>query len=110
MGERGWTRQPEAQRVEIILETFAALRPFVDGQPRRFVDHQHQAVAIDEPSHYLFRGHGHLPTLDETAITIVISNEPGRHERPSGRKEKLVAAAPRRPQAHLSVDRRSRRR
>ena len=74
MGERGRTRQPEAQRVEIIFETFAALGPLVDGQSRGLVDHQHQAVAIDEPSHYLFRRHGHLPSLDETAITIVISN------------------------------------
>jgi hypothetical protein len=31
--------------------------------------------------------------LDQTAITIVISNEPERNERPAGRKAKLVAAA-----------------
>jgi hypothetical protein len=29
----------------------------VDGEARRLVDDQHQAVAIDQPSYYLFRGH-----------------------------------------------------
>jgi len=76
MGERGRARQPETQRVEIIFETFAALRSLMDCQSRGLVDHQHQAVAIDEPSHYLFSRHGRLPTLDETAITIMMSNEP----------------------------------
>jgi hypothetical protein len=46
------------------------------GQSRGLVDDEHQAVAIDEPSHYLFSGHDRLPTADETAITIVMSNEP----------------------------------
>jgi hypothetical protein len=26
-------------------------------KPCRLVDHQHQAIAIEEPLHYLFRGH-----------------------------------------------------
>src|SRR5262249_61248697 len=69
MGERGRARQAETQRAEIIFEALAALRPFVNGQARRLVDHQHQAVAIDETSHYLFRSHGHLPRFGETAIT-----------------------------------------
>jgi hypothetical protein len=69
MRERGRSWQAEAERAEIIFEAFAALRPLVNGQACRLVDHQHQAVAIDEPSHYLFRGHGHLPRFGQTAIT-----------------------------------------
>jgi hypothetical protein len=29
----------------------------VHGHSCRLVDHQHQAIAIKEPLHYLFRGH-----------------------------------------------------
>src|SRR5262249_59218909 len=101
MGERGRARQAEAQRAEIVFETLAALRPFVNGQARRFVDHQDQAVAIDEPSHYLFRGHGHLPRFGETAITTVIASEPEDYERSIDREAKLVAAAQRWAQAHV---------
>src|SRR5262249_20096978 len=64
MRERGGARQPETQRVEIILQALAALRPLVDGEARRLVDHQHQAVAIKQASHYLFGCH--------TAITTVM--------------------------------------
>src|SRR6516165_3566523 len=70
MRERGRARQAEAQRAEMIFEALAALRPLVNGQARRLVDHQHQAVAIDQPSHYLFWGHGRLPRFGETAITM----------------------------------------
>src|SRR5215510_15559295 len=104
MGERGRARQAEAQRAEIIFETLAALRPFVNGQARGLVDHQHEAIAIDEPSHYLFRGHGHLPTLGETAITTVIPSEPKQYERSNEREAKLVAAAQWRSQAHVLLN------
>src|SRR5262249_44959545 len=62
--------QAAAQRAKILFEALAALRPLVNGKARRLVDHQHQAVAIDQPSHYLFRGHGRLPRFGETAITM----------------------------------------
>src|SRR5262245_35009106 len=110
MGERGRARQAETQRAEIIFEALAALRPFVNGQARRLVDHQHQAVAIDEPSHHLFRGHGHLPRFGETAITTVIASEAEDYERSIDREAKLVAAAQRRSQAHVVVDRVAKRR
>src|SRR6266511_2399182 len=106
MRQRRRARQPETQRVEIVFQTLAAFRPPVNRQTRRLVDHQHQAVAIDEPSYYLFRGHDHLPSLGETAITTVISSEPEDYERSAGRETKLVAAAQRRSQAHLGFDRR----
>src|SRR5262245_26084306 len=93
MGERGRARQAETQRAKMIFEALAALRPFVNGQARRLVDHQHQAVAIDEPSHYLFRSHGHLPRFGETAITTMIASEAGDYGRSIDREAKLVAAA-----------------
>src|SRR6266508_1813314 len=65
--ERGRARQPEAERAEIVLQALAALRPLVDRETRRLVDHQHEAVAIEQASHYLFRGHA--------AITTVIMSE-----------------------------------
>ncbi len=65
VGERGGAWQAEAQGVEIILEALAPLRPLVDREARRLVDHQHQPVAIDEPGHHLFRCH------DGTAITAI---------------------------------------
>src|SRR5262249_31836141 len=64
----------------------------------------------DEPSHYLFRGHGHLPRFGETAITTVIASEAEDYERSIDREAKLVAAAQRRSQAHGGVDRRRRHR
>lgn len=52
MGERWWPRQAVTKGVEIILQAFPAFafsRPGarMDGQPGRFVDDQHQSVAID---------------------------------------------------------------
>ncbi len=63
MRQRRRARQPEAQCVEMILEALAALRAPMHGHAGRLVDHQHQGIAIDEPSHHLFRCH------NETAIT-----------------------------------------
>src|SRR5438034_2020217 len=50
-------RQPETQCAEIVLEALAALRSLMHRQTRGLVDHQHEAIAIDEASHYLFGGH-----------------------------------------------------
>src|ERR1700689_286005 len=50
-------RQAEAQRVEVVFEALAAVRAAVHRKACRLVDHQHQAVAIQEPRHHLFRGH-----------------------------------------------------
>src|SRR5262249_47919118 len=61
VGERRRPRQPEAQRVEMIFEAFAAVRPAVHRQAGRFVDHQHQPVAVKEARHHLFGSHGCLP-------------------------------------------------
>jgi hypothetical protein len=64
--QSGRARQPETQRAEIILQALAALGslwPLVDRKSRRLVDHQHQAVAIEQARHYLFLRH------DEIAIT-----------------------------------------
>src|SRR5262249_14873508 len=64
--ERGRARKPETHRVEIVFQALAAFGSLVNRQPGGLVDRQHEAIAIDEPSHYLFRRHGHLPTLGET--------------------------------------------
>ena len=61
--ECGCARQAKAQSVEMILKAFAALRAAVHRETRRFIDHQHQPVAVEKPRHHLFRGHA------ETAIT-----------------------------------------
>ena len=55
--QRRRARQAEAQRVEIVLEALAPLRPLVHGEARRLVDHQHQPVAVEQASYYLFRCH-----------------------------------------------------
>src|SRR5262245_9420148 len=60
MRQRGCARQPEAQRAEIVLEAFAPLRPLVYGEARRLVDDQHQGVAVEHASDYLFRGHAEI--------------------------------------------------
>src|SRR4051794_7659807 len=75
MRERGGARQPEPQRAEIIFQALAALGALVHGEARRLVEHQHQAVAIEQASDDLFGGHGHLPRFGETAITTVLMNE-----------------------------------
>src|SRR5208282_5376258 len=51
-------RQSETQRVEIVLEAQAALRPRVDGDARRLVENEHHPVAIKEPRTCFFRRHG----------------------------------------------------
>src|SRR6516162_6597592 len=55
--QRRRARQAETQGREMVLEAFAALRPPMHGKTRRFIDHQHQAIAIKEPRYSLFRGH-----------------------------------------------------
>ena len=72
MRERGRARQAEPQRAEMVFEALAALGALVHGETRRLVDHQHQAVAVEQASGDLFRGHGHLPRFGETAITTVL--------------------------------------
>ena len=72
MRECGGARQPEPQRAEIIFQALAALGALVHGEARRLVEHQHQAVAIEQASDDLFGGHGHLPRFGETAITAVL--------------------------------------
>src|ERR1700722_4036943 len=57
MRQRRRPRQPEAQRVEMVFEARAAVRAAMHRKPRRLVDHQHQAVAIQQPRHHLFRDH-----------------------------------------------------
>ena len=63
MRQRRRTRQSEAQCIEIIFEGIAAFRPTMDRQSGRFVDHQHQPIAIQQAGKHLFRCHA------ETAIT-----------------------------------------
>ena len=72
MRERGRARQAEPQRAEMVFEALAALGALVHGETRRLVDHQHQAVAVEQASGDLVRGHGHLPRFGETAITTVL--------------------------------------
>jgi hypothetical protein len=60
MRQRGRARQPETQRAEMVLEALAALRSLVHGETRRLVDDQHQGVAVEHASHYLFRGHAEI--------------------------------------------------
>src|SRR5258708_23243691 len=100
MRERGRSWQAEAERAEIIFEAFAALRPLVNGQACRLVDHQHQAVAIDEPSHYLFRGHGHLPRFAETAITTGPPANPKNMNDQSQEKQSWCHRLSGRPKPH----------
>lgn len=58
MGERGRARQAEAQRIEIGFQIFAAFRALMHGDARRFVDHEHQTVAIKKAIIKFFRRHG----------------------------------------------------
>ena len=57
MRERRRPRQSEAERVEMVLQAFAALGAAMHGKTCRFVDHQHEPVAVEEPRHHLFGGH-----------------------------------------------------
>ena len=44
--QRRRPRQSETQRVEMIFQAFAALGAAMHGKARRFVDHQHQPIAV----------------------------------------------------------------
>ena len=94
MGERGPPRQAEAQRVEMILQGTAALRAAMHGQAGRLVDDQHQPVAVEHPRHHLFRCHA------RTGITAIGMND-STEQKTGG----WWAAAHRRPQADLGLDR-----
>src|SRR6185312_15317645 len=85
--ECGGARQPEPQRAEIIFQALAALGALVHGEARRLVEHQHQAVAIEQASDDLFGGHGHLPRFGETAITAVLVSEVKRADGMSDQSE-----------------------
>jgi hypothetical protein len=63
MRQRRAARQAEAQRVETILEALAAFRPGMHRNAGRLVDHEYQAVAVEQTRLHLFRCHV------ETAIT-----------------------------------------
>ena len=117
--ERGRARQAEAQRVEMILQALAALRPPVHREPGRLVDHQHQPVAVEQARHHLFRCHlDHrcvMPAqrhpaliweeLDCPLSRAMTTERQSRYHGPrmndSTEQTKLVAAAERRPQAHV---------
>src|SRR3954467_15405812 len=87
MRERGGARQPEPQRAEIIFQALAALGALVHGEARRLVEHQHQAVAVEQAGDDLFGGHGHLPRFGETAITAVLIIEVKRADGMSDQPE-----------------------
>ena len=71
----GIARQAEAQRVEMVLQALAALRPAMHREAGRLVDHQHQPVAVEQAGKHLFRCHGHCPRIAETAITGAHMND-----------------------------------
>ena len=48
-------RQAEAQGVELLLEVRAAAGAGVDGDAGGLVDHQHQAVAVEQAGEEAFR-------------------------------------------------------
>jgi hypothetical protein len=73
--ERRRSRQPEAQRVEMILKALATLGAAMDREAGRLVDHQHEPVAVEQPRHHLFGGH--VAYFTETAITGA-STRPGK--------------------------------
>ena len=60
MRQRRQPRQAKAQRIEIVLDARAALRPsaLVHGKPGGLVDDQHQPVAVEQAAPHLFRCHG----------------------------------------------------
>ena len=57
MSKRRRARQSETKRIEIVLQAFAALGPFMNREPGRLVDYQHQRIAIEHARDYLFRHH-----------------------------------------------------
>ena len=99
--QRRRPRQPEAQRVEMIFQAFAAFGAAMHGEARRLVDHQHQPVAVEQPRHHLFRGHGCLPWRNRYHGRGN-SDSVTENERQHGRNESQLVAAPhRRAQAHV---------
>ena len=59
--QRRRARQSEPQRVEMVFQALAAFGTAMHGETCRLVDHQHEPIAVQEPRHHLFRGHGCLP-------------------------------------------------
>ena len=60
MGERRRARQAEAQLIEPVLEARAALGAAMHRNARRLVDHQHQAVAVENPETCFLARHGRI--------------------------------------------------
>ena len=55
--QRRHARQAEPQAVEMRLEAVAALGPWMDREPDRLVEHQHQGVAVEKPGRKVYSGH-----------------------------------------------------
>src|SRR5260370_38528719 len=65
----------------MVFEALATLGAAFARQAGRLVDPQHQGIAIEQPSHHLFRCHG------ETAITArIVSSLPFTRFRVGGRE------------------------
>ncbi len=79
VGERGRARQAVAQVVEPVFEARAALRPAMHRQAGGFVEHQHQAVAVEHAAKHLLRAHlfrAHVfKWHHETGITAAAMND-----------------------------------
>src|SRR5262249_20108411 len=82
--ERRCPRQPEAQRVEMVFQAFAAFRTLVDRKAGRLVDNEHEPIAVDEARYHLFRCHG------ETAITARNMNDSTNSDKPKGWWQRLT--------------------
>jgi hypothetical protein len=61
--------QAEAQGVEMMKQGLAALGAGMHRQTGRFVDHEHQGIAIQQSAYYLFRIH------DASAIEAATLNQ-----------------------------------
>ena len=57
VGEGRVAGQSETQGFEIVLEARAALRAAMDRHARRFVEHEHQSIAIEQPRSCFFGRH-----------------------------------------------------
>ena len=77
--QRGRAWQPEAQRVEVILETQAALGAAMHRQAGRLVDHQHQPVTVEHAGEHFVRlrpiAHGGFIHHGQTAITAAAMDD-----------------------------------
>ena len=76
--KRRRSRQPEAQRVEMILKALATLGAAMDREAGRLVDHQHEPVAVEEARHHLFGGH--VPTLPKPLSRAPQGRQQHRYE------------------------------